>query len=56
MSVTKKRADELLGLLKSRFEQNPARHPGFDWAQVQARLDCYPRKLRALDEMEASGG
>ncbi|EIT70854.1 MULTISPECIES: DUF4256 domain-containing protein [Hydrocarboniphaga] len=56
MSVTKKRADELLGLLKSRFEQNPARHPGIDWAQVQARLDCYPRKLRALDEMEASGG
>jgi len=56
MSVTKKRADELLGLLKSRFEQNPARHPGIDWAQVQVRLDCYPRKLRALDEMEASGG
>lgn len=48
--------DELLGLLKSRFEKNPARHRGIEWAAVRARLEADPAKLRSLLEMEQSGG
>jgi hypothetical protein len=48
--------DELLGTLKVRFEKNPQRHAGLAWAQVQARLEANPDKLRSLHEMEATGG
>jgi hypothetical protein len=47
---------ELLGTLQERFEQNMKRHPGVAWAQVHARLDAHPAKLRSLYEMESSGG
>jgi len=48
--------DELLGALKARFEKNPNRHKGIEWATVQARLDACPDKLWSLLEMEESGG
>lgn len=48
--------EALLRTLKGRFEQNMHRHPGLTWAKVQARLGSNPEKLRALQEMEASGG
>ena len=32
------------------------RHASIDWAGVQARLERSPEKLRALHEMEESGG
>lgn len=47
---------ELLGLLKARFEQNMNRHPGLEWAGVQAKLEASPEKLRSLHEMESTGG
>jgi hypothetical protein len=50
------RQEELLGLLKSRFEKNAARHPGLRWDAVQARLEANPDKLWSLDEMEKTGG
>lgn len=50
------RRDELLGILRDRFEKNAARHPGLRWEAVEARLEANPDKLRSLDEMEASGG
>lgn len=46
----------LLAVLKNRFEKNPKRHKGLDWPKVRARLDANPEKLRALHEMELSGG
>lgn len=46
----------LLHTLKTRFECHPARHPGLTWAQVQARLEAQPEKLRALHSMESTGG
>lgn len=46
----------LLKALKTRFEKNPNRHPGLDWAQVQARLDAKPEKFWSLHEMERTGG
>lgn len=47
---------ELIGILKTRFEKNKARHKGLDWPKVQARLEAHPAKLWSLDEMESSGG
>jgi hypothetical protein len=46
----------LLGTLKERFEGNPGRHPGVDWAMVQSRLESRPDALRSLAEMERTGG
>jgi hypothetical protein len=46
----------LLATLKARFEKNPGRHPGLEWAEVQARLEASPGKLRSLAEMERTGG
>jgi hypothetical protein len=47
---------ELLGILKARFEKNMKRHPGLDWAKVQAKLEVDPEKLWSLNEMEKTGG
>ena len=48
--------EELLSVLKARFENNMNRHRGLEWAQVQARLDANPDKLSSLHEMERTGG
>jgi hypothetical protein len=48
--------DSLLGTLKTRFEKNPKRHAGLEWARVQARLEANAEKLWSLGEMEATGG
>ena len=50
------RQKELLGILKSRFEKNAARHPGLRWEAVQARLEQNLDELWSLDEMEKTGG
>src|SRR5277367_4384884 len=47
---------EMLGALKARFEKNMNRHKGLEWAEVQAKLEANPEKLRSLSEMETSGG
>ena len=47
---------ELLGVLKARFEKNMSRHKGLDWSKIQAKLEANPEKLWALNEMETTGG
>jgi hypothetical protein len=54
--LTAKQTEQLLGILKARFEQNPTRHPGLDWGQIQARLEAKPEKLWSLQQMERTGG
>ncbi|WP_118974792.1 DUF4256 domain-containing protein [Taibaiella koreensis] len=61
MKSTKKQlpasqAEELMGILKTRFEKNKSRHKGMSWTDVQARLEAHPAKLWSLNEMEMSGG
>lgn len=51
-----KQRKELLDILKTRFEENMARHKGLDWADVQKKLEADAGKLRALGEMESTGG
>jgi hypothetical protein len=48
--------DALLRSLEARFEAHMERHKGMKWADVRARLEARPEKLKALLEMERSGG
>ena len=48
--------EELLKVLKARFEKNMNRHEGLAWAKVQAKLEANPEKLWSLNEMETTGG
>jgi hypothetical protein len=48
--------EELLSVLRARFEKNTTRHKGLDWTKVQARLETNTEKLRSLNEMERTGG
>lgn len=51
-----KKREPLLQTLQTRFEGNMARHKGLEWAKIRARLEARPEKLRALAEMENTGG
>ena len=51
-----KQVEELLSVLKARFEKNMSRHKGLEWTKVQARLEANPEKLWSLSEMERTGG
>ncbi len=48
--------DELIEILKARFEKNMGRHAGIAWAALQAKLTRNPEALRSLRAMEESGG
>lgn len=48
--------EELLKVLKARFEKNISRHDGLEWANVQAKLETNSEKLWSLNEMERTGG
>lgn len=54
--MSKNGSQDLLDVLKARFDGNMKRHKGFEWAKVQARLEANPEKLRSLGEMERTGG
>jgi hypothetical protein len=46
----------LLETLEARFAKHMNRHPGLEWARVEARLEASPAKLWSLREMEETGG
>lgn len=48
--------EHLLATIRDRFEKNPQRHEGLDWADVQSRIESKPEKLWTLNEMERTGG
>ena len=48
--------DELLQILKARFEKNMNRHNGLEWGNVVVKLEANPEKLWSLSEMERTGG
>ena len=48
--------EELLNVLKARFEKNMQRHTSLEWEKVQAKLEANPEKLWSLYEMESTGG
>ena len=56
--LSPEQCEELLKVLKTRFEKNKDRHKGIEWAKVQAKLNSEHsgEKLWALNEMERTGG
>ncbi|MGJ1430303.1 DUF4256 domain-containing protein [Sphingobacterium spiritivorum] len=47
---------DLIEVLKTRFEKHIHRHPDLHWDKVSARLEAAPDKLRSIYEMEETGG
>ncbi|MFT3912152.1 MAG: DUF4256 domain-containing protein [Ferruginibacter sp.] len=47
---------EIISILKTRFEKNMNRHNGLEWPKIQARLEANNEKLWSLNEMEVTGG
>jgi hypothetical protein len=56
--LSSKEREDLILLLRARFEKNMKRHQHIKWADVQARLDLKSSedKLWSLSEMEKTGG
>lgn len=56
--LSSKQREELIKILKTRFEKNMKRHKGLEWFKVQAKLDSPAgrEKLWSLNEMEKTGG
>ena len=50
------RREELLSILKARFEKNMNRHKDVEWAKVETKLEANKEKLWSLNEMEKTGG
>ena len=55
-ALSPEQREALLNVLKDRFEKNVNRHTGFEWDEVQAKLEAQPEKLWSLNEMERTGG
>jgi hypothetical protein len=56
MKLASKQSDELLKILKTRFEKNMNRHKGLEWRDVESKLKANPEKLWSLHMMEGTGG
>jgi len=56
LEVSPKQEKDLIGILKSRFENNMQRHQGLAWSDVQPRIEANPDKLSSLHAMESTGG
>jgi hypothetical protein len=54
--LSREQREELLSLLKARFNKNMSRHKGTDWDKVQAKLEANPERMWSLSEMEKTGG
>lgn len=55
-ALSPEQEEQLLKVLKARFEKNKKRHEGLSWTDVQARLEANAEKLWSLSEMENTGG
>jgi hypothetical protein len=56
MQLSNEATATLLNTLQTRFAKNKDRHPGMEWAKVQAKLEDNPEKLGSLSAMEDTGG
>jgi len=54
--LQQKQAEELLTMLKTRFEKNMGRHKDLKWSAVVSRLEGSSENLWSLNEMEITGG
>lgn len=56
MDLLPEKRNELLSVLRVRFENNMNRHVGLTWTDIQARLEDSAKKSGSLYEMEQTGG
>lgn len=56
LELSQKQGEELLKILRVRFEKNMNRHNGLDWSKIQAKLEAHSEKLASLNAMECTGG
>lgn len=54
--MSQEKREELLKILKARFEKYEKRHSDLIWDKVQTKLETDPDKLWSLNEMERTGG
>lgn len=54
--LSSEQREQLLGVLKARFEKNKARHKNLDWESTKRKLEASTEKLWSLYEMERTGG
>ena len=54
--LSPKQREEILGVLKARFENNLNRHKDLEWAKLKEKLEANPDKLWSISEMERTGG
>jgi len=54
--LSQEQKENILNVLKKRFEKNLSRHIETLWADVQKRLEASPEKIWSLNEMERTGG
>lgn len=55
-TISGKQQEEILTILKTRFDKNIKRHKNLDWKNIEARLKANTEKLWSLSEMEKTGG
>lgn len=55
-ALSQEQIEELLNILKTRFDNNMNRHKGLEWSKVQTKLKNNNEKLWSLNEMECTGG
>ncbi len=51
-----KEQEEILEILKKRFEKHTFRHEGLDWDNIKIKLEANAEKLWSLQQMEETGG
>ncbi|RZL50337.1 MAG: DUF4256 domain-containing protein [Pedobacter sp.] len=49
-------AEEMINILKARFEKNKNLHQDLVWDKIESKLRATPAKLWSLNEMEVTGG
>ncbi|GEN83742.1 hypothetical protein SLU01_20540 [Sporosarcina luteola] len=54
--LSQEQCEELLDVLKARFEKNMHRHEGLEWAEIQKKLELNAEKMWSLNEMERTEG
>lgn len=54
--LSQEETEELLNVLKKRFEKHMERHKSLEWTKIEAKLKAAPKKMWSLDEMERTDG
>jgi len=54
--ISQEEQEQLISILKVRFEKNMNRHANIEWSKVEAKLIANPEKLWSLLQMEKTEG